>query len=76
MYGWNLKRESVKKNEVYKRFRKLIEKWIDMAVEHVQFKVKQANSLKRLKEYSETVNIRLIRILIGDSIMFVCSLSM
>ena len=33
--------------EVYKRFRKLIEKWIDIAIEHSQIKMKQAKRTKR-----------------------------
>ena len=33
--------------EVYKRFRKLIEEWTDLAIEHSQFKMKQAKQMKR-----------------------------
>ncbi len=33
--------------EVYKRFRKLIEEWIDIAIEHSQIKMKQAKRMKR-----------------------------
>ncbi len=33
--------------EVYKRFRKLIEEWIDIAIEHSQIKMKQAKRTKR-----------------------------
>jgi hypothetical protein len=33
--------------EVYKRFRKLIEKWIDLAIEHSQIKMKQAKRMKK-----------------------------
>ena len=32
---------------VYKRFRKLIEKWIDLAIEHCQIKMKQTKRMKR-----------------------------
>jgi hypothetical protein len=32
--------------DVYKRFRKLIEKWIDLAIEHSQIKMKQAKRSK------------------------------
>ena len=32
--------------EVYKRFKKLIEKWIDLAIEHSQIKMKQAKRMK------------------------------
>ena len=32
---------------VYKRFKKLIEKWIDLAIEHCQIKMKQAKRMKR-----------------------------
>ncbi|MBC8392686.1 MAG: hypothetical protein H8E17_09010 [Deltaproteobacteria bacterium] len=28
--------------EVYKRFRKLVEKWVELAIEHSQLKMKQA----------------------------------
>jgi hypothetical protein len=33
--------------EVYKRFKKLIEKWIDLTIEHCQIKMKQAKRMKR-----------------------------
>ena len=33
--------------EVYKRFKKLIGKWIDLAIEHCQIKMKQAKRIKR-----------------------------
>ena len=33
--------------EVYKRFKKLIEKWIDLAIEHSQIKMKLAKRMKR-----------------------------
>lgn len=33
--------------EVYKRFRKLIEKWIDLSIEHSQMRMKQAKEAKR-----------------------------
>lgn len=33
--------------EVYKRFRKLIEEWTDLAIEHSQIKMKQAKRMKR-----------------------------
>jgi hypothetical protein len=33
--------------EVYKRFKKLIEKWTDLAIEHSQIKMKQAKRMKR-----------------------------
>ena len=32
--------------EVYKRFKKLIEKWIDLAIEHSQIKMKQVKRIK------------------------------
>ena len=33
--------------EVYKRFKKLIENWIDLAIEHSQIRMKQAKRVKR-----------------------------
>jgi hypothetical protein len=33
--------------QVYKRFKKLIEKWIDLAIEHAQIKMNQAKRMKR-----------------------------
>jgi hypothetical protein len=33
--------------EVYKRFKELIEKWIDLAIAHSQIKMKQAKRMKR-----------------------------
>jgi hypothetical protein len=33
--------------EVYKRFKELIEEWIDLAIEHCQIKMKQAKRMKR-----------------------------
>ena len=33
--------------EVYKRFKKLIEKWIDLTIEYSQIKMKQAKRMKR-----------------------------
>lgn len=33
--------------EVYKRFRKLIEKWIDLSIEYSQMRMKQAKEAKR-----------------------------
>jgi len=32
--------------EVYKRFKKLIEKWIDLSIEHSQIKMKQVKRIK------------------------------
>jgi len=33
--------------EVYKRFKKLIEEWIDLAIEHAQIKMNKAKRMKR-----------------------------
>jgi hypothetical protein len=33
--------------EVYKRFKKLIEQWIDLGIEHSQLKMNQAKRMKR-----------------------------
>ena len=33
--------------EVYKRFKKLIEKWIDLSIEYSQMRMKQAKEAKR-----------------------------
>jgi hypothetical protein len=33
--------------EVYKRFKKLIEKWINLAIEHSQIKMKQVQRMKK-----------------------------
>jgi hypothetical protein len=33
--------------EVYKRFKELIEEWVDLAIEHCQIKMKQAKRMKR-----------------------------
>jgi hypothetical protein len=33
--------------EVYKRFRKLIERWVDLAIEHSRVKMKQAKRKKK-----------------------------
>jgi len=39
--------EILQQIEVYKRFKKLIEKWIDLAIEHSQIKMKQQKRMKR-----------------------------
>jgi len=39
--------EILQQIEVYKRFKKLIEKWIDLAIEHAQIKINQQKRMKR-----------------------------
>jgi hypothetical protein len=43
----DLVEEILQQIEVYKRFKKLIEKWIDLAIEHSQIKMKQQKRMKR-----------------------------